>query len=173
VDANQSWKDIDAAIKKSRIMADLGVELIEQPFPKGALGQTRKLKNESPIPMIADEDVQRLEDVDQLAPYYNGINIKLMKCTGIYEAFKMIQKAKECDLQIFLGCMTESSIGISAGAQLAGLVDWCDLDGNLLITNDPCNGIDCHKGELIPNSLSGIGIVSDTELKSILNLTTD
>ncbi len=170
VDANQAWRDPSAAIECAKALADLGVVLIEQAFPKGALAETKKLRAASPIPIFADEDVQRLTDLERLADCYDGINIKLMKCTGIREAFRMIAAARRLGLGVMLGCMTETSIGISAAAQLASFADWHDLDGHLLIDNDPCRGVACERGSLRPNALPGLGLTETHRLREILKL---
>ena len=168
VDANQAWTDAAEAIETSRRLVELGVQLIEQPFAKGECEKAKILKENLDVPIIADEDVQGFSDIEKLAEFYDGINIKLMKCGGLYEAFKMIKQARTHGMKILLGCMTESSIGISAASQLAGYVDWCDLDGNLLIKNDTCEGIKCVDGYLIPEQTSGIGISNDQKLCELL-----
>jgi len=169
IDANQAWTDADEAIEISRRLIELGVELIEQPFAKGEYGKAKVLKESLSVPIVADEDVQGFSDIEKLAEFYDGINIKLMKCGGLHEAFRMIKEARKHGLKTLLGCMTESSIGISAASQLAGYVDWCDLDGNLLIKNDTCEGIRCVDGYLIPNQTSGIGITNDQTLRDLVN----
>ncbi len=169
VDANQGWNDTDKAIETANKIIALGVRLIEQPFPKGMWNETRALQDKISISIIADEDVQTKDDIEKLAGYFDGINIKLMKCGGIAEAFEMIRIAKGFGLKILLGCMTESSIGISAAYQIAGLADWCDLDGNLLIKNDTCEAIKCVDGQLIGNNNVGIGITNDANLRSMFD----
>ncbi len=146
VDANQGWSTVEEAIKIGKELEGLGVELIEQPFKKGDLDKVSQLANHISIPIVADEDCQRLSDIHTLATAYDAINIKLMKCTGIHEAMAMIKKAREHNLKIMLGCMTESSIAVSAACHLAPSMDWIDLDGNLLINNDPAKGIVNHEG---------------------------
>ncbi len=124
------------------------------------------------VPVIADEDVQGIDDIERLANSYDGINIKLMKCGGIREALRMIRKARGLGLKILLGCMTESSIGISAASQIASLADWCDLDGNLLINNDTCTAIETTEGELRLTDAPGIGIRDDSKLREMFGLNT-
>ncbi len=170
VDANQAWTDAEEALHISRRLTKLGVALIEQPFAKGELEKAKFLKENIDVPVIADEDVQGFSDVEKLAEFYDGINIKLMKCGGLHKAFRMIKKARAYGTNVLLGCMTESSIGISAAAQLAGYVDWCDLDGNLLIKNDTCEGIGCVDGFLIPRETSGIGITDDHSLRELFKI---
>jgi L-alanine-DL-glutamate epimerase-like enolase superfamily enzyme len=167
VDANQGWSDMDKAIETSHQLIDLGVALIEQPFPCGKWKETRTLKDNISVPVIADEDVQSRSDIEKLAPYFDGINIKLMKAGGIYPAFEMIKTARKFGLKVLLGCMTESSVGISAAAQLAPLANWCDLDGNLLITNDTCAGVRCVDGELILSKEAGIGLSDESGLREL------
>lgn len=170
VDANQAWTDAEEAIEISSRLIEFGVQLIEQPFAKGEYEKAKILKESLNVPVVADEDVQGFSDIKKLAEFYDGINIKLMKCGGLHEAFKMIKEARKYDLKILLGCMTESSIGISAASQLANFVDWCDLDGNLLIKNDTCEGIKCIDGYLIPEEINGVGITNDQNLRELLNL---
>lgn len=149
IDANQGWSSVEEALTITSALEEIGVELIEQPFKVGEWEKVAQLVDKSNIAIVADEDCQRLEDIDKLAPYYDAINIKLMKCTGVHEAMKMIHKARILNLKVMLGCMTESSIGISAAAHLAPLVDWADLDGNMLINNDPACGVKIEDGLLI------------------------
>src|SRR5690554_1860697 len=138
---------------------DKGVVLIVQPMPKQWIDEHSWLTDRSPVPVIADEEVQRLPDIMKAAGVYSGINIKLMKCTGLHEAYKMITVAKSTGLEVMVGCMTETSCAISAAAQLAPLADWADLDGNLLIVNDPFDGAIIKDGKIIPKNKPGIGVV--------------
>jgi len=141
-----------------RWLAGQNVEFVEQPFPAAKLNQTAILKTISPLPIFADENSLTAADIPRIAHAFDGINIKLMKCGSLFEARKMIQLAREYDLKIMLGCMVESSVGITAAAHLSTLVDYADLDGNLLITNDPYQGVMVHKGRLqLPRS-AGLGI---------------
>jgi L-alanine-DL-glutamate epimerase-like enolase superfamily enzyme len=117
------------------------------------------LTERSPIPTIADEACQRLSDVVALREVYSGINIKLMKCTGLREAKQMAELAKALELKVMLGCMTETSCAISAAAQLAPLADWADLDGALLISNDIFDGMQVQSGNCILPDRPGIGII--------------
>lgn len=172
VDANQAWTNAEEALRISRQLIKLGVQLIEQPFAKGDYEKAKILKENIDVPVIADEDVQGFSDIKKLAEFYDGINIKLMKCGGLREAFRMITEARTHKMKILLGCMTESSIGISAAFQLADYVDWCDLDGNLLIKNDTCKGIECIEGYLIPKETSGIGITDDQNLRELFKIET-
>jgi len=140
IDANEGWTK-EEAIEKIRWLENLNVEFIEQPLPAEKLEDMHWLAERSPLPLIADESVQVAEDIPGLIGAFHGINIKLMKCGGIREAVKMIHTARACGMKVMLGCMVESSIGITAAAHLSPLVDYADLDGNLLITNDPASGV--------------------------------
>ncbi|MCX6137474.1 MAG: dipeptide epimerase, partial [Ignavibacteriales bacterium] len=140
VDANEGWKDRTTAISMIKWLADQNVEFIEQPMPALQLDDIRWLKERSPLPLVADESVVRLADLPELASAFHGINIKLMKCTGLHEAMKMIHTAEALGMSVMLGCMIESAVGISAAAQLASTADYLDLDGNVLIDNDPFAG---------------------------------
>ena len=159
VDANQGWTDRADALKKIEWLATQGVLFIEQPMPKAQLDDTAWLRERSPLPLIADESCQRLADVARLRGVFDGINIKLMKCTGLREAHKMITLARALGLKVMLGCMTETSCAISAAAQLSPLVDWADLDGALLIRNDLFDGATIVDGRITLTNHPGIGAV--------------
>lgn len=158
VDANQGWDRKEHAMEMIEWLSKKNVLLVEQPMSKTNFSDTRWLKERSPIPIIADEAFQRLNDLGKIQEAYSGINIKLMKCTGIREAYKIIMKAKECELKIMLGCMTETSCAISAATQLSSLVHFADLDGNQLIRNDPFLTCTVEHGRLISPTLPGIGV---------------
>src|SRR5690606_7897390 len=132
-DVNQGWKNKEQALEMAQWLAEQNVVFLEQPMPKEQIDDIAWLTEHTTIPTIADEGCQRYSDVIGLKDIYNGINIKLMKCTGMREAKKMAELARALDLKVMLGCMTETSCAISAAAQLAPLVDWADLDGALLI----------------------------------------
>jgi len=159
VDANQGWTDRAEALRMIEWLATRGVIFIEQPMPKENPADTAWLRERSPLPLIADESVQRLPDVRRALGVFDGINIKLMKCTGLREAHEMITVARALGLKVMLGCMTETSCAISAAAQLSPLVDWADLDGALLIKNDVFLGTTVVDGKLTLNDLPGIGVV--------------
>ena len=159
VDANQGWRDREEALRMSEWLAARNVVFIEQPMPKEQPDDTAWLRERSPLPLIADESVQRLVDVAKARGVFDGINIKLMKCTGLREAHKMITLARALGLKVMLGCMTETSCAISAAAQLSPLVDWADLDGALLIKNDLFDGATIADGRVIIPDRPGIGIV--------------
>lgn len=158
VDANEGWKDKEIALEKIKWLEQEGVEFVEQPMPADDLGGTAWLKERVGIPLIADENSIRLSDVPRLQESFHGINIKLMKCTGLREAMKMIHTARACGLKIMVGCMVESSVAISAAAQVSPLIDFADLDGALLTTNDPFSGVNIVKGQIVLSDLPGIGI---------------
>lgn len=159
IDANQGWKNREDALRMCEWLAPRGVVLIEQPMPKEQDVDTAWLRERSPLPLIADESVQRLADVSRAVGVFDGINIKLMKCTGLHEAHRMIGRARELGLKVMLGCMTETSCAISAAAQLSPLVDWADLDGALLIKNDPFVGVTIVDGRVTLSDRPGIGVV--------------
>lgn len=158
VDANEGWTDKHFALEMIQWLAEQNVLLIEQPMPKKQVDDTAWLNSQSPIPIIADEAVQRLSDIEKAKGIYNGINIKLMKCTGLHEAQKMIAQARRYGMKVMIGCMSETSCGVSAAAQLAPLVDWIDLDGPLLIKEDYFEGVKFSAGKIFLNKLAGIGV---------------
>ncbi|MBK7979224.1 MAG: dipeptide epimerase [Ignavibacteriae bacterium] len=159
VDANQGWKAKDFALDLIYWLQEQNVQMIEQPMPKDKFDETAWLTENSPLPIFADEAVQRLSDVISAKGIYSGINIKLMKCTGMREANKMLNLAKSFGMKVMIGCMTETSCAISAAAQLSPQVDWADLDGNLLIKNDPYRGIEIIEGRIGLNESPGIGLL--------------
>lgn len=158
VDANQGWKDKHYALKMIEWLAAKNVEFVEQPLPKHNLDDMAWLTEHSPLPTIADESCQRLEDIPRLKGVFDGINIKLMKCTGMREANKMISMAESYGMKLMIGCMTETSCAISAAAQLAPKMNFADLDGNLLIANDCFTGMKLVDGKITLNNEPGIGI---------------
>jgi L-alanine-DL-glutamate epimerase-like enolase superfamily enzyme len=158
VDVNQGWKDKNYALDMIEWLSERNVILIEQPLPKENVDDIAWLNEKSPLPIIADEAVLRLKDIIAAKDIYSGINVKLMKSTGLSEALVMIKKAKDLDMKIMLGCMTETSCGVTAAAHLSSIVDWLDLDGPLLIKNDVFQGISYSNGKINLNDLPGIGI---------------
>lgn len=159
VDANQGWNDKKQALEMCHWLADRNCLFVEQPMDKSALADTAWLRERSPLPIIADEFLQRLPDVKRAAEAYDGINIKLMKSTGMHEAYKMATLARALGMKVMLGCMTETSCAVSAAAQLAPLADWADLDGNLLIANDIFDGMKIVDGKITLPDRPGIGVV--------------
>lgn len=160
-DVNQGWKTKEQALEMSHWLAERGVVFLEQPMPKEQIDDNAWLTAHSPIPTIADEACQRLSDVPALQGVYSGINIKLMKCTGMREAKRMAELAQSLKMKVMIGCMTETSCAISAAAQLAPLVDWADLDGALLIGNDIYDGMKVIDGQCILPDRPGIGILAE------------
>ena len=158
VDANQGWPTQEHALKMCQWLAERGVVLVEQPMPKHMNEEHRWLCEQVDLPILADEACQTLDDVAALQPYYDGINIKLMKCGGLAQARKMITLARELGMQVMIGCMTETSAGISAAATLSALVDYADLDGHVLIANDPYEGIQLVDGKLTLVNKPGTGV---------------
>ena len=160
VDANQGWKDRSKALEEIFWLKEQGVVLVEQPLPVDRLEDTAWLTERSPLPIIADESIQRLKDIAPIAGAFHGINIKLMKCTGMREALKMIHTARALGMKVMLGCMTETSCAVTAAAQLSPLVDFADLDGNLLISNDRFTGVTVVDGRLTLPSGPGLGLIA-------------
>jgi len=158
VDVNQGWSDKQEALDMIHWLAKQGIVFVEQPLPKEKVDDTAWLTANSPLPIMADEAFQRLSELAALKGVYSGINIKLMKSTGLREAHKMITVARALDMKVMIGCMTETSCAVSAASQLSPLVDWADLDGNLLISNDIYEGVKVIDGKLTLNDLPGIGI---------------
>ncbi len=163
VDANQGWSDKKQAIDMCYWLHDQGVLLIEQPMVKDNLEGNAWLTQRSPIPILADEAVQRLSDLEGLRGAYHGINVKLMKTAGLYEAQQMILKARSFGMKILIGCMSETSIATLAGITLAPLCDWADLDGPWLTKNNPFNAPTMENGKYILNDLPGLGLTGVKE----------
>lgn len=159
VDVNQGWKDRQYTLDMAHWLHEKGVVFLEQPMPREQVDDHAWLTERSPIPIIGDEAVQRLEDVIKAHHVYNGINIKLMKCTGMREAHEMLTLARALGMKVMIGCMTETSCAISAASQLAPMVDWADLDGALLISNDVYKGTTVVNGKVTLSTRPGIGAV--------------
>lgn len=158
IDANQGWKNKRYVLDMIHWLKERGVVMIEQPMSKTDLDGHAWLTERSPLPIIADEACQRLADVPALKGAYHGINIKLMKCTGMREAREMVSLAQALDLKLMMGCMTETSVAISAAAQLAPKMQWADLDGNVLLSNDCFTGMKLVEGKITLNELPGLGV---------------
>lgn len=158
VDVNQGWTDRVKALETIHWLKENGVVFVEQPMPKTAIDDMAWLTQNSPLPTIADESLQRLPDVIRAHGVYSGINIKLMKCTGMREAHQMLTLARSLDMKVMIGCMVETSCAVSAASQLAPKADWADLDGNLLIENDPFTGMQIVDGKITLQDRPGIGI---------------
>lgn len=158
VDINQGWTDKHLALDMIYWLQERGVVLVEQPMSKHQLDDIAWLTERSPLPIFADESFQRLTDLERLKGAFSGVNIKLMKCTGMREAWKILNVARAASMKVMIGCMTETSCAISAASQLSPAVDWADLDGNLLIKNDLYTGTTIVNGKLTLTDLPGIGI---------------
>jgi L-alanine-DL-glutamate epimerase-like enolase superfamily enzyme len=156
VDANCAW-NADEAIEKSEILKDLGIEFIEQPLSKDDPGQKRCFDKCS-LPLMADESCCQESDVEKCIGNFHGINIKLLKCGGLSPAIRMVKKARKYRLKLMVGCMTETSVGISAAAQLLPFVDYADLDGPLLLAEDLAEGVSYEAGKIHITNDSGLGI---------------
>ncbi len=159
VDINQGWKDKEKAIDEIYWLKEHGIVMVEQPMPKEMIDDIAWITEKSPLPIFADEAIQRLKDIKSLEGAYTGINIKLMKCTGLHEGWKMLNYARAIGMKVMVGCMTETSCAVSAAAQLSPAVDFADLDGNLLISNDRFKGMEVVKGKITLSDLPGIGVV--------------
>jgi L-Ala-D/L-Glu epimerase / N-acetyl-D-glutamate racemase len=156
-DANGGWT-VDEAIAKSRELAKLGVEFIEQPLPADDWAGARRVFAESVLPIIADESCITESDVDRCAGNFHGINIKLVKCGGLTPARRMIDRARQLGLKVMVGCMTESTVGISAIAQLLPLLDYVDMDGAALLASDIATGVRLDHGRCIYPEENGTGV---------------
>ena len=165
VDANQGWKDKNQALEMIHWLAEHGIVMVEQPMPKEMLDETAWLTENSPLPIFADEAIQRLKDIPSIKGAYTGINIKLMKCTGMREAWKMANYAHAEGMRVMVGCMTETSCAVSAAAQLSPIVDFADLDGNPLISNDRFEGMTVVNGKITLPDRPGIGIIPLKNIK--------
>ena len=160
VDANQGWKDKNEGLEMAYWLKEQGVLLIEQPMAKEDLEGNAWITAHSPIPIIGDEAVQRLADMESCLGVYHGINVKLMKSAGMYEAHRMILKAKANDLKILIGCMSETSVATLAAAALAPLCDFADLDGPFLTSNNPFRQPEFKNGKYVLSSEAGLGLIN-------------
>lgn len=158
VDVNQGWNSKEHALEMCHWLNERNCLFVEQPFDKTWIDETAWLRERSPLPIIADEAFQRLSDVVRFKGVYDGINIKLMKSTGLYEAHKMVTLARALDMKVMIGCMTETSCAVTAAANLSPVVDFADLDGNLLIANDRFDGMTVENGKITLHDRPGLGI---------------
>jgi L-alanine-DL-glutamate epimerase-like enolase superfamily enzyme len=158
VDANQGWKSREHALDMAQSLAEKGALFIEQPFHFDNLRDSAWLTERSPVPIIADESIKRLADLEKIKNSFSGINVKLMKSCGLSEAYKMIIEAKKIGLKVVTGCMAESSCAVGAMTHLSSLADWVDLDGPFLMKNDPFEGLYLSNGTLKLNGQNGIGV---------------
>jgi L-alanine-DL-glutamate epimerase-like enolase superfamily enzyme len=158
VDANEGWT-LEQARELVPALIELGVELIEQPFPADDLDSFRALRELRPRPpLVVDEGCHDLGDVAGCATYADAINVKLAKCGGLREAVRMVHAARALGLGVMLGCMIESELGIAPAAQIASLFDWVDLDGHLLLADEPFTGLELSKGRVLPADAPGLGV---------------
>ena len=158
VDANEGWTDKEEALRKILWLETQGVEMIEQPLPAAMIEETRWLRDRVHIPIFADEACLHASDIPKLAEAYDGVNVKLDKAGGILQGYREILIARALGLKTMLGCMISSSVSVTAAAQLSPLVDFADLDGNLLIGNDPYQGVTVKDGKLILPAAPGLGV---------------
>jgi L-Ala-D/L-Glu epimerase / N-acetyl-D-glutamate racemase len=159
VDANEGWKTKEEALEKIRWLSQQGVEFVEQPLPAAQLEDMRWVHQRSPLPLIADESCLRASDIPGLVGAFDGVNVKLDKSGGMLEAYRMIQVARALGLKTMLGCMISSSVTVTAAAHLSPLVNYADLDGNLLIANDPFVGVTVQHGKLLLPDRPGLGLL--------------
>lgn len=158
VDANNGW-NAKQTIEYSNILKEMNVEFIEQPLPPSDIDGMKQVFEKSALPVIADESCLVESDIKKCFGYFHGINIKLMKCGGLIAAQRMIMEAREYNMEIMVGCMTESSVGVSAIAHLLPLIDYLDMDGPLLIKNDPADGVRYDYGKIILPRRNGLGVI--------------
>jgi L-alanine-DL-glutamate epimerase-like enolase superfamily enzyme len=165
VDVNEGWDGIDEALTALPQLAELGVEYCEQPLPAANMPfDGARLMADSPISIYLDENCHTLQDLEDCARWAHGINIKLAKSGGIREALRMAHAARALGLGVMLGCMVESGLGIAAGASIASLCDHVDLDGNLLIAEDPWLGVELVDGVQLPADSPGLGVRAPASL---------
>jgi L-alanine-DL-glutamate epimerase-like enolase superfamily enzyme len=160
VDANEGWKDKEEAVRKINWLESQGVEFIEQPMPADMLEETRWVRRRVHLPIIADEAAVNARAIPKLVDAYDGVNVKLDKCGGIQQALRMIYVARSLGMKVMLGCMVSSSVSVTAAAHLSPMVDYADLDGNLLIANDPYSGVIVRQGKLVLPDGPGLGLKS-------------
>jgi len=158
VDANEGWTDKEEAVRKINWLEKQGVEFIEQPLPAAMIEETKWIRSRVHIPIIADEACQHASDIPKLKDAFDGVNVKLDKSGGMLEAYRMLQIAKALGMKTMLGCMISSSVSVTAAAHLSPLVDYADLDGNLLISNDPFHGVRVVNGKLVLPQKPGLGL---------------
>jgi len=167
IDANAAW-NLEIAIKWLPFLRESGIELIEQPFAIDNIKDLDAFRDICEIPIVADESCQKEEDVQFCAKHFDVINIKLMKCGGLTPAIRMVKQAKELNLKLMAGCMTESSVGISAMTQIATSLDYIDADGAILLSNDPADGVKVINGKIIYPDAFGLGINLKKEILDVI-----
>ena len=161
VDANQGWTNKESALEFIYWLKEQGVQLIEQPMSKTDIASNAWITERSPLPIIADESVQRLADIEQIKDAYHGINVKLMKSGGMHEAHQMIKRARQLNLKVLIGCMSETSIATLAAASLAPLCDWADIDGPFLTANNPFRTPLFQIGKWVLSEKPGLAVERD------------
>ncbi len=166
VDVNEGWKDRETALRKLRWLEGQGVEFVEQPMPADQTEDAQWLHDRARIPIFADEAATNPEEIPKLVGAYDGVNIKLDKCGGVQSALRMIHVARAVGLKVMLGCMVSSSVSVTAAAHLSPLVDYADLDGNLLISNDPYRGVTVRAGKLLLPYGPGLGLTPRERTRS-------
>lgn len=159
VDANEGWRDKEVAVRKIEWLSKQNVQFVEQPMPADQLEDMFWVHKRSALPLIADESCQHASDIPKLLGAFDGVNVKLDKSGGMLEGRRMLDIAKALGFKTMLGCMISSSVSVTAAAHLSPLVDYADLDGNLLISNDPFSGVTVRNGKLILPSRPGLGLV--------------
>ena len=159
IDANEGWTDRILARDRIAMLAEANVEFVEQPMPAKSFDDVRWLREHAILPLVADEDVTGAADLADLATAYDGVNLKVMKVGGLQTTLQMIHTARSLGLKIMLGCMIETSLGITAAAHLAPLVDWADLDGSLLLRDDPFHGVQFEGGKMRLPNRPGLGVI--------------
>lgn len=158
VDANEGWTDKEEAVRKINWLETQGVEYVEQPMPAHMIEETRYVRSKVHLPIFADEACTEIGMIPKLVDAYDGINVKLDKAGGVLESLRWIQVARAVKMKVMLGCMVSSSCSVTAAAHLSPLVDFADLDGNLLVANDPWRGVQVEKGKLLLPSGPGLGL---------------
>jgi L-alanine-DL-glutamate epimerase-like enolase superfamily enzyme len=157
VDANAGWTR-KGALRKLRLLEELGVELVEQPLPAEDVEGLAALRAAARLPIVADESCVTARDLRRVAGAVDGVNVKLAKAGSVGEALRLVEGARALGLSVMLGCMVESSLGIAAAVHLSPLVDWVDLDGHLLVSDDPFRGLTLRDGRVLPSDEPGLGV---------------
>ncbi len=159
VDANEGWKSVEEAVKKIAWLKTMGIEFVEQPLPAARNADMKAVKAASALPLVADESCLHVKDLPGLVGLFDGVNAKLAKCGGITHASELAALGRALGFRLMLGCMIESSLGIAAAVAVAPLFDWLDLDGNLLVANDPWKGLTLKDGRWELPTAPGLGVV--------------
>ena len=157
IDANCAWS-VEETLRNAKALKDLGVEFLEQPLPAGEVDGMKYLFKKCALPLMADESCQKEDDVDACFGLFHGVNIKLVKCGGLTPARRMLDRAQKLGMKKMVGCMTESSVGISAIAHLLPELDFVDMDGAMLLRNDIAKGVSLENGKVVYSKLNGTGV---------------